>query len=420
MRPARVLAILLTMAAAGCLASPSQSSSDGDGLPDEPLRRVQDPYYDVTPDETYAERIAAGQVSTDAWRFHTWEQVVAKLEAWNSTYPGLVELRTFGRSHEGRPLVDVVVTDESVPAEGKLVPILDGAHHGNEYEGGELMLYTVDTLLENHAHNATVRQMLRGLELHVVPVVNPDGWVAGTRANWGGVNLNRNYDLDWGDVLGTSNPVLGQVDAATGLRVAGMSIAAENCGAFAFSEPETQAMRDLFATLDDRAAWYLTGHTPSHAVIGPWAAYDPPFPVPDGHAAVIDSELAWIRDHTEYEAGRAQWGDLSAGLPYAASGSSMDYFYANHHKPAFTVEVAYFVTSATSEDYPQRLNTPYDGLRYWMDATLPIPMHLLANAELLAAWQAPTQPALVPALTPAQHPALPEGWAAPDGPPHLD
>lgn len=65
--------------------------------------------------------------------------------------------------------------------------LLDGAHHGNEYAGG--------------GSNATVRQMLRDLQIHVVPVVNPDGWVAATRYNGNGVNLNRNYDIDWGNPL---------------------------------------------------------------------------------------------------------------------------------------------------------------------------------------------------------------------------
>ena len=408
---------LLAGLLAGCLSGPAPGgpTATGDGLPDAPMRRVPDAYYDVTPDQTYLERIAAGQASGAAWRFHTWEEVVARMESWNATYPDLVTLRTVGLSHQQRPLIDVVVTDESVPAAGKLVPILDGGHHGNEYEGAEAMLYTVDTLLANHATNASVRQMLRDLEIHVVPVVNPDGWVAGTRFNGNGVNLNRNYDIDWGNAAGTSNPVMGQVSDATGQGIGGVSIVAENCGAAAFSEPETQAMRDLFANLADRAAVYVTGHTPSHAVIGPWAAQEPPFPLPADHAAVIDAELDWIRDNTEYEAGRAQWGDASAGLPYAASGSSMDFFYAEHRKPAFTVEVAYFVTSATSEDFPQRLNEPYDGLRYWVDATLPVTMHVLANARELASWQPPVHPALVPELTLDEHPPLPSGWSAPAG-----
>ncbi len=270
------------------------------------------------------------------------------------------------------------------------------------------MLYAVDLLLENQATNATARQMLGELEIHVIPVVNPDGWVAATRYNGNGVNLNRNYDLDWGDPLGTSNPFMGQAGAATGQPVGGVALAAENCGASAFSEPETQALRDLMLATKDRAAFYLTGHTATHAVIAPWAAFQAPNVLPEDHDLVLESELQWIRDHTEYQAGKAQWGNFSAGLPYAASGSSMDYYYTAVGKPAFTVEVEYEVLSATDPDYPDRLLQPFDGMRYWMEASVGLPMHLLANAAALSQWQEPVAPALAPAsdlpqwLAPAQ------------------
>ncbi|MGB0652761.1 MAG: M14 family metallopeptidase [Thermoplasmatota archaeon] len=398
---------------AGCLGDSEPATTDNvsrDGGPDLPMVAVQDAYYDVVPGgettlQRNVENVAASALGGDV-RFHTYEEMTAKLEAWNATYPDLVELDAIGESHQGRPVWRVVVTDESLPSEGKVAPLLDGGHHGNEYGGSEIMTYAVDLLLENHATNATVRQLLRDLEIHVIPVVNPDGYAAGTRHNGFGVNLNRNYDVDWGNPAGTSNPVMGAVGAATGMAFSGLALVAENCGASAFSEPESQAVAAVMEELGGRAAFYLSGHTPTHAVIAPPAAFDPPFDVPADHRAVLDEELQWIRDHTEYEAGRAQWGDLSAGLPYAASGSSMDYFYHTVGKPAFTVEVEYFPTAVTAEDYPFRLAQEFEGLRYWMDATVPLPMHLLANAVALHAWEAPTAPALLPPDHVA--PALPE------------
>lgn len=412
---------------AGCLGpsapegSPSPPAPPAD--PDEPMRATRDPYYDVASSGTYLERTvehAGGGATSGGLRFHSWDEVQAKLEAWNASHPDLVDLNILGETRQGRPLFEVVVTNESVPPEGKIAPLLDGAHHGNEYAGAEIMLYTVDTLLENAASNATVRALLRDLEIHVVPVVNPDGWAASTRYNGFGVNLNRNYDLDWGNAAGTSNPVMGQVGAALGQPVGGVALVAENCGRSAFSEPETQAMRDLMARLGDRAAFYFTGHTPSHAVIAPWAAFAPPFALPGDQSEVLEAELEWIRTQTEYEAGKAAWGNFSAGLPYAASGSSMDYFYATLDRPAFTVEVEFFALSTTSDDFPQRLVTPYDGLRYWMDATLPIPMHLLSNARALSTWQLPMAPALVPPPISAIDAGWPWWVPGPAHPPALD
>jgi hypothetical protein len=384
---------------------------------DEPMVAALSAYYDApNAGELYAERSArhlGGGPTSGSLQFHTLDEVEAHVRELNATYPGLVDLRVIATSHQGRPVWDLVLTDESVPAAGKLVPILDGAHHGNEYAGGEVLLYAADLLLENHASNATARDLLRELEIHIVPVVNPDGWVAATRYNGNGVNLNRNYDIDWGNPLGTSNPVMGTVGAASGQPLGGIALAAENCGASAFSEPETQAIRDLMLRHADRAAFYLTGHTATHAVIAPWAAFQAPGPLPQQHHAVLETELQWVRDHTEYQAGKAQWGNLSAGLPYAASGSSMDWYYVNVGRPAFTIEVEYEVTSATSPDYPGRLLQPFDGMRHWMEASVGLPMHLLANAASLSRWQEPDAPALAPAAE------LPD-WLAPAQPgPHL-
>ncbi len=390
------------LASAGCLAGTSGDDT-GEGtavVTDEAMAWPSDAYWDVaTANMVYLERSIrhlGGGPTSGTLQFHSLERIEARLAQLNETFPGLVDLRVIGLSRLGRHVYDLVVTDESVPAAGKVVPILDGAHHGNEYAGGELMLYTADLLLENWATNATVRSMLRDQEIHFIPVVNPDGWVAATRYNGFGVNLNRNYDIDWGNPLGTSNPIMGTVGEATGQPLGGVALVAENCGASAFSEPETQALRDLFNATKDRAAFYLTGHTATHAVIAPWAAFMQPGPLPAEHNTLLESELQWVRDHTEYQAGKAAWGNLSAGLPYAASGSSMDYYYVNVERPAFTIEVEYEVTSATSSDYPDRLLMPFEGLQFWMRASAGLPMHLLSNARELAAWQVPTHAALVP------------------------
>jgi hypothetical protein len=419
MRLAWLAALPAALLVAGCLTPASSVGRSGLAGPDAPMQWAKSAYWDATTGAgTMLERSIrhlGGGPTSGGLHYHTLDEVKAHIEELNATWPGLVDVEVLGESRLGRPVWDVVLTDEAVPAAGKLVPILDGAHHGNEYAGGELMMYAADLLLDNYATNATVRGLLHDLEIHVVPVVNPDGWVAATRYNGFGVNLNRNYDIDWGDPLGTSNPVMGEIGAAANYPIGGVALAAENCGASAASEPETQAMVALFKSTKDRASFYLSGHTATHAVIAPWAAFMQPGPLPSAQSAVLESELQWVRDNTEYQAGKAQWGNLSAGLPYAASGSSMDYYYTAVGKPAFTVEVEYEVTSATDSKYPVRLLTPVDTLQTWMRASAALPMHLLANAQELAAWQTPDRPALVPASMGAQAQQLEPAY----GQPHL-
>lgn len=395
--------LVLPLLLAGCVSAVLGPASVPHALVDAPValphaggffNRTGDPCYKVP------------QQACTYTPFHTLDELYAHVLGYPERYPGLVEVRAIGASREGRPLYDVVVTD---PAAGgpKLRTLIDGGHHANELEGIEAPLYVIDFLLENRA-NATVASWLARYEMHFVPVLNPDGYVAGTRGNAMGVNLNRNYDVDWGDPVGASNPVMGQVGNATGRPVHSQAIVAENCGAFPFSEPETQAMRDLMATLEENGtlAFYYTHHTPTNGFIAPWAAGRAPFPIPPEHQAVLEAELAWVREHTEYKAGKAQWGNFSAGLPYSASGSSMDWAYATHQVPAFTIEIAIYYTSVFSDGYVDRYYLqPYKGLDYWLRATLPIELHLLANAEKLARWEVPDVEPPLPEGAPPELPA---------------
>ncbi|MGQ0536571.1 MAG: M14 family metallopeptidase [Methanobacteriota archaeon] len=392
MRGGPLAALLLASAFAGCLTQSEEVAPTGAvaGLLDVPVAKVADPWYDAEgiPNTRYHE---PGHSP-----FHTLEEIEARLFDWEARYPDLVRVDVIGRSIEDRPIWDVVVTDERVPGP-KLSPLIDGGHHANELAGIEIALFTVDFLLENHAKNETVRGLLSDLEVHVVPIVNPDGYVRGQRGNALGVNLNRNYDIDWGDPAGASNPVMGQLAHATGQNVNSVPIVAENCGSAPFSEPETQAMRDLFVRLAPTGAFYLTGHTPTHALTAPWGAFNVPFAIPPEHDAVFSSVFDYVRRNTEYQAGKSGWGKTDAGLPYSSSGSSQDYFYLVAKRPAFTLEVEFWYTSVKDPDYASRQYLePYEGLRYWMDATLPIPMFLLSNAKALAAWELPTAPAVVP------------------------
>ena len=85
-----------------------------------------------------------------------------------------------GRSLEGRPIVAYEVGDRSAARRELVV----GCVHGNERAG-----IAIARRLE-HASPP-------GLDLWVVPVLNPDGAAAGTRGNGRGVDLNRNFPWRW-------------------------------------------------------------------------------------------------------------------------------------------------------------------------------------------------------------------------------
>ncbi len=136
---------------------------------------------------------------------------------------------TYGASFGGRPLTAYRLGDgPSVRA------IIGGIHGGYEWNTVDLVSQTLEYLQANPA------LVPDAVTLYVIPCANPDGYAAGTdrvhgRMNGNGVDLNRNWDYNW------------QMTATHGTRPV-------YAGEYAFSEPETAALRDLILEQNVEAA----------------------------------------------------------------------------------------------------------------------------------------------------------------------
>jgi hypothetical protein len=113
-------------------------------------------------------------------RFHHIEELQQALREVAAAWPQFVELRSIGKSVEGRDLVMAVVTDRATGRDAdKTAFWCDGNIHGNEVQGGEVCLYLVWWLCENRDRLPRVRGLIEERAFYVVPSVNPDG-----RAHW--------------------------------------------------------------------------------------------------------------------------------------------------------------------------------------------------------------------------------------------
>lgn len=370
----------LALVLAGCMAPPATIGDAVMALP-------SGAYYDA---------------NWDAGRgYHTLEQLRAHMDALAANHTDIVRVQTIGSSRDGLPILAFVLENRAI-AGPKPAAFIDGGHHGNEVEGVEATVFLFEHLVTNYATNRTVRALVDGLETWIVPIVNVDGYVAQTRFNSAGVNLNRNYDLDWCDPLARNTCPPGPAHDATRPLI---GPSPENAGTAPFSEPESSAIRDAVVALGDRVAFYLSHHTPAHCLAQPWTAPNPPFPVPAEHQATFDAVFAWVEGSTEY--GGGTWTTPGGTcMNYQAGGASQDWAYATARKPSFTMEVAGSPEwEGVSPTDPRFIvgAPPYPrDLRHWVAATLPIELFFLHNAARLQAWGTDLASPMLPAGAPPE------------------
>lgn len=77
-----------------------------------------------------------------------------------------------------------------------------GGIHGDEIVGGEVLLWFIRHLVTYGTANADLSRLLDSVDVTIVPMINPDAFLAGTR------NTSQNYDLNrsfYPDRCGTTN-----------------------------------------------------------------------------------------------------------------------------------------------------------------------------------------------------------------------
>jgi hypothetical protein len=97
----------------------------------------------------------------------------------------VLERTVIGRSVKGRPIVAYRKGDAD-PATARRTVVLLGQMHGNETAG-----VTTARWVRDHV---AVRD---DVVVWVIPTMNPDGLARGTRTNAHGVDLNRNWPMNW-------------------------------------------------------------------------------------------------------------------------------------------------------------------------------------------------------------------------------
>jgi hypothetical protein len=238
----------------------------------------------------------------------TYDEHVRFMTDLAAAYPDLTEMINLGLSVEGRPLWALRITG---PGEDKPGVLYHGAQHGNEQAGASVVAYAAYYILTNYDSDPDVAVLVDNVEWFLLPIMNPDGYVAYQRYNANGVDLNRN----WGGPGSGESPY---------------------GGPYPFSEPETAAMRD-FLLAHTGVRVHIDFHGYINMLLWPW-----------GHTR------RWCQDHWTFHilGSEAQSLILDAGggyyeigpgntTLYPTSGTSTDYSYGELSLWALTFEIAY-------------------------------------------------------------------------------
>lgn len=279
----------------------------------------------------------------NAGGFFSLPEVLDHLDAMAILYPNLISIRKpIGnfKTWQNNSIFWVKISDKPEVDEDEPEILYTSLHHGRELVTLSQTIYYMWFLLENYEKDPMIKQILDHTELYFVPVVNPDGMsynIAGYDADedvftrnhrknlrdnngngtfepeFDGVDLNRNYALEWAhDDEGSS----------------GFEGSDTYRGPAPFSEPETQAM--AFFCNEHEFQFALNYHSYGNVLIYPWGYNDEDTP---------DSALYTNYGDILTKLNRYVYGTGMETLGYSTNGDSDDWMYGELGIYSFTPEV---------------------------------------------------------------------------------
>jgi carboxypeptidase T len=188
--------------------------------------------------------------------YFTYAEMITEMQALVAAYPNLVSMYSIGKSEENRDIWGVKISDNVSIDESEPEVLFTGIQHAREAIGGTSLIFFMEYLCENYAGDSKIKELVNSREIYIIPCVNVDGYsynYSGASASYPttggglwrknrrlisgstyGVDINRNYSVDWGNCSGATSSC-------------GSSTASADTyyGPSAFSEKETQAIRSF-------------------------------------------------------------------------------------------------------------------------------------------------------------------------------
>jgi parallel beta-helix repeat protein len=303
--------------------------------------------------------------------YHNYTEIARALIYLNETYPNLINVFSIGKSWQNHDIYCISLTNETnTHPKPKLLFV--GYHHAREPISAELALYFAVDAAANFGTNETITRLLNYGEIYIVPALNVDGfdavkqnewqrknihpfdedgdtlldedppsdtdgdgyirslilgtpWWEGTTIGYEGIDIDADGSLDWVGGVDINRNYGYQWDAAC-YSGSPYPWAEDYRGPAPFSEPETQAVRNL--ALGNDFQYAVSFHSGSESIGYPWGYTTDPTP-DDAIFREVAANLSSLVG--------APYGQNS--YMYTMSGSWDDWMYANRSVFALTCEI---------------------------------------------------------------------------------
>lgn len=272
--------------------------------------------------------------------YHSSDDLIEQIKSLVHRHPDKLTVETIKAGNKGYTSEITVVTycqsRKETDDKSKFRILLSFGQHGRELITSELALRILSILSEEQflpkMDRASLNGTLENVVIKIVPMENLNGRKLVEegnlceRRNGRGVDLNRNWSVDWGKKEKDYDPY------------------EENPGIAPFSEPETQIMRKIAISFDPHI--WVNVHSGMEALFMP---YDHKNRTPDGlpsqRMRLLLEELNNVHCHK-----RCMIGSGGGSVGYLAHGTATDYMYDVVRVPmSFTFEI-YGDNTATLKD----------------------------------------------------------------------
>jgi len=289
-----------------------------------------------------------------AWfeAYHTLAELNTWYRDWKNANPTLISSTVIGSTYGGNSLEVYIISASRNSS--KPIYYLEAGIHAREWVAPSTLNFVADSLITDYKAGVTqVVTLLNNANIHILPVVNPDGylytWASGGDRLWRknrspnsgstcvGTDNNRNFNSHWNGGGSSNNPC-----------------SETFMGPSAGSERETQAISNYFKSIQKtypiRGAIDL--HSYSQLVLRPWGYTTSNSPNETYLKTLGDAYSTNVRAVN----GRTYTSQKSVDL-YVTSGSASDYWYDTEITTGNVLgSVTYRVASYTVELRPTTSN----------------------------------------------------------------